>query len=193
MLVGFEEGADTVDEAGFELRAHHFAIEGFFGGSEGKDLRLREVVTVEVADDGVRALAVHAVEHGVGGDDAVAGVEFSPDDAVEGVGIDDDAVHVEDECLNRGHVFSMAGGGVGWRGFRALGDNWEMQAAIVRDPEVMHGTPVFRGTRVPVQTMFDYLENGDGLGDFLEGFPTISRELAVQVLEECKELRLARV
>ena len=58
-----------------------------------------------------------------------------------------------------------------------------MQAAIVRDPEVMHGTPVFRGTRVPVQTMFDYLENGDGLGDFLEGFPTISRELAVQVLE----------
>lgn len=68
-----------------------------------------------------------------------------------------------------------------------------MQEVITRDPEVMHGKPVFRGTRVPVQTLFDYIENGESLGDFLEGFPTISRELAVQVLEECKELRLARV
>lgn len=57
----------------------------------------------------------------------------------------------------------------------------------------MHGTPVFRGTRVPVQTMFEYLEGGDSLEDFLRGFPTVSRQLAVQVLEECKELRLARV
>ena len=68
-----------------------------------------------------------------------------------------------------------------------------MQEAIIRDAEVMHGTPVFRGTRVPVQTLFDYIENGDSLDDFLEGFPTVSRDLAVQVLEECKELRLARV
>lgn len=68
-----------------------------------------------------------------------------------------------------------------------------MQQAIVRDAEVMHGTPVFRGTRVPVQTLSDYIENGDSLDDFLEGFPTVGRELAVQVLEECKELRLARV
>ncbi len=74
-----------------------------------------------------------------------------------------------------------------------LGDNKSMQEAITRDPEVMHGTPVFRGTRVPVQTLFDYIENGDSLDEFLQGFPTISRELAVQVLEECKELRLARV
>jgi uncharacterized protein (DUF433 family) len=64
---------------------------------------------------------------------------------------------------------------------------------ITRDPEVMHGTPVFRGTRVPVQTLFDYLKNGESLDDFLEGFPTISREVAVQVLEESKELRLAQV
>ena len=70
---------------------------------------------------------------------------------------------------------------------------WGMQEAITRDPEVMHGVPVFRGTRVPVKTLFEYLENGDSLDDFLEGFPTVSRELAVQVLEECKELRLARV
>ena len=68
-----------------------------------------------------------------------------------------------------------------------------MDATITRDPEVMHGTPVFRGTRVPVQTLFDYLESGESLDDFLEGFPTVSRELAIRVLEESKELRLARV
>ena len=68
-----------------------------------------------------------------------------------------------------------------------------MHEAIIRDPGVLHGTPVFRGTRVPVKTLFDYLENGDSLDDFLEGFPTVSRELAIQVLEESKELRLARV
>jgi uncharacterized protein (DUF433 family) len=68
-----------------------------------------------------------------------------------------------------------------------------MQEPITRDPEVMHGMPVFRGTRVPVKTLFEYLENGESLDDFLEGFPTLSRELAVQVLEEARELRLARV
>jgi len=68
-----------------------------------------------------------------------------------------------------------------------------MQEAITSDPEVMHGTPVFRGTRVPVQTLFDYIESGESLDEFLQGFPTISRELAVQVLEECKALRLSRL
>lgn len=68
-----------------------------------------------------------------------------------------------------------------------------MGDAISRDPEVMHGTPVFRGTRVPVQTLFDYLENGESLNYFLEGFPSVTREIAIQVLEESKELRLARV
>jgi uncharacterized protein (DUF433 family) len=68
-----------------------------------------------------------------------------------------------------------------------------MQDVITRDPEVMHGTPVFRGTRVPVQTLFDYIENGESLDDFLEGFPTVSRELTVQVLEECRQLRRLRV
>lgn len=74
-----------------------------------------------------------------------------------------------------------------------MSHNRSMKDAIIRDAEVMHGTPVFRGTRVPVQTLFDYLENGESLDDFLAGFPTVSRELAIQVLEECKELRLARV
>jgi uncharacterized protein (DUF433 family) len=52
----------------------------------------------------------------------------------------------------------------------------------------MHGLPVFRETRVPVQTLFDYLEGGDTLGEFLEGFPTVPRELALAALEEAKQL-----
>jgi uncharacterized protein (DUF433 family) len=68
-----------------------------------------------------------------------------------------------------------------------------VEQAITRDPDVMHGTPVFRGTRVPVQTLFEYLEGGDTLENFLEGFPTVSRELAIQALEEAKHLLLARI
>jgi uncharacterized protein (DUF433 family) len=68
-----------------------------------------------------------------------------------------------------------------------------MADAITRDPEIMHGTPVFLGTRVPFQTLFDYLEGGETLEDFLAGFPTVSRELAIQVLEGAKGLLLALV
>jgi len=78
------------------------------------------------------------------------------------------------------------------RGLTRLRDNQNMAQAIVRDPEIMHGTPVFRGTRVPAQTLFDYLEGGETLEDFLEGFPTVSRDLALQALEEAKHLLLAR-
>lgn len=67
-----------------------------------------------------------------------------------------------------------------------------MEQAVVRDPDIMHGTPVFRGTRVPAQTLFDYLEGGESLEDFLEGFPTISRDLAVKALEEAKTLLFSR-
>jgi uncharacterized protein (DUF433 family) len=56
----------------------------------------------------------------------------------------------------------------------------------------MHGVPVFRGTRVPVQTLFEYLEGGDTLEDFLEGFPTVSRALALEALQEAKHLLLSR-
>lgn len=56
----------------------------------------------------------------------------------------------------------------------------------------MHGVPVFRGTRVPVQTLFDYLEGGDSLEDFLVGFPTVPHALALQALEDAKQLLLAR-
>ncbi|MCA1841153.1 MAG: DUF433 domain-containing protein [Actinomycetota bacterium] len=56
------------------------------------------------------------------------------------------------------------------------------------DPEVMHGTPVFRGTRVPLQNLFDYIEAGDPLERFLEHFPTVTRDQAVAALEEAAEL-----
>ncbi|HKW61878.1 MAG TPA: DUF433 domain-containing protein [Candidatus Acidoferrum sp.] len=63
---------------------------------------------------------------------------------------------------------------------------------ILRNPGILGGTPVFRGTRVPIQALFDYLEGGETLEDFLEGFPTVSREAVVAALEEAKELLLAR-
>ena len=63
---------------------------------------------------------------------------------------------------------------------------------IVKNPEILGGTPVFLGTRVPIQAMFDYLEGGETLEDFLEGFPTVSREMAVAALKEAKHLLLAR-
>ncbi len=59
------------------------------------------------------------------------------------------------------------------------------------DPEIMGGTPVFTGTRVPVQTLLDYLEGGDTLDEFLDGFPGVSREQAIAFLELAKEALLA--
>ena len=55
----------------------------------------------------------------------------------------------------------------------------------------MGGTPVFAGTRVPVQTLLDYLEAGESIDDFLEGFPTVSREQVIAFLEEAKDLLVA--
>lgn len=57
---------------------------------------------------------------------------------------------------------------------------------IQTDPEVFGGTPVFAGTRVPVQNLFDYLEAGDTLDAFLDEFPSVSREHAVAVLEAAR-------
>ncbi len=60
---------------------------------------------------------------------------------------------------------------------------------IVIDPEIMSGAPVFAGTRVPVQALLDHLAAGDSLDDFLEGYPSVSRELALQVIAAaCEEL-----
>ena len=64
---------------------------------------------------------------------------------------------------------------------------------IHSDPEILGGTPVFVGTRVPFQTLLDYLEGGDPLDEFLADFPTVSREQAVAALEVAKELLLDRL
>ena len=61
---------------------------------------------------------------------------------------------------------------------------------IHSDPEILGGTPVFIGTRVPFQTLLDYVEAGDPLDEFLEDFPTVSREQAIAALEVGKELVL---
>ena len=59
------------------------------------------------------------------------------------------------------------------------------RSTIVKiDPEIMSGTPCFAGTRVPAGTLFDYLEGGETLDRFLEGFPTVSRKQAVAYLKE---------
>jgi uncharacterized protein (DUF433 family) len=67
-----------------------------------------------------------------------------------------------------------------------------VEAVIHSDPQIMGGTPVFVGTRVPFQTLLDYLEAGDPLSEFLEDFPTVSREQAVEALEQAKDALLAR-
>jgi uncharacterized protein (DUF433 family) len=64
---------------------------------------------------------------------------------------------------------------------------------IVSDPDVMSGTPCFRGTRVPFKNLIDYLEGGHSLGEFLRQFPTVTQEMAVQALEEAKESLFARI
>ena len=58
-------------------------------------------------------------------------------------------------------------------------------------PDVMGGTPVFAGTRVPVQTLIDYIEGGESIDDFLEGFPTVKREQVIAFLEEAKRRMFA--
>jgi uncharacterized protein (DUF433 family) len=61
------------------------------------------------------------------------------------------------------------------------------QAVLSRDPEVMGGAPVFPGTRVPVQTLLDYIEAGETIDDFLEGFPSVTRAQVIAFLEEAKD------
>jgi uncharacterized protein (DUF433 family) len=64
------------------------------------------------------------------------------------------------------------------------------EQVIHSSPSIMGGTPVFMGTRVPVQTLLDYLEGGERLGDFLEDFPTVRLEQAIAFLELAKDAAL---
>jgi len=63
---------------------------------------------------------------------------------------------------------------------------------IHSNPEISGGTPVFVGTRVPVESLFDHLKAGDSIDDFLEGFPSVKREQVVKVLELMEQEVLAR-
>jgi uncharacterized protein (DUF433 family) len=61
-----------------------------------------------------------------------------------------------------------------------------MEYVIVKNPAVLSGEPVFRGTRVPFKALIDYLEGGESLDDFLEQYPSVTREAAVAALEEAR-------
>lgn len=63
---------------------------------------------------------------------------------------------------------------------------------ITCDAEIMSGTPVFKNTRVPIKNLIDYLETGESLDDFLEDFPSVSREQAVQTLKLAREVLLTQ-
>jgi uncharacterized protein (DUF433 family) len=64
---------------------------------------------------------------------------------------------------------------------------------ITRDPALLGGTPVFRGTRVPFQSLLDYIEGGQTLDEFLDDFPTVTREAAIHALEHAKSLILSEL
>jgi uncharacterized protein (DUF433 family) len=64
---------------------------------------------------------------------------------------------------------------------------------IISDPDIMNGTPCFRGTRVPFRNLIDYIEGGHSLGEFLRQFPSVTHEMAVQSLEEAKDSLLAGI
>lgn len=64
---------------------------------------------------------------------------------------------------------------------------------VTIDLKILSGTPVFKGTRVPVQTLIDYLEAGDSIDEFLRGFPTVSKDQMIAFLEEAKERVFASI
>ena len=64
---------------------------------------------------------------------------------------------------------------------------------IVKDPEILNGMPVFRGTRVPFKNLLDYLEGGHTLDNFLDEFPSVTRAAAIAALEHAKQLVIAQV
>ena len=64
---------------------------------------------------------------------------------------------------------------------------------VVKDPEILGGNPVFFGTRVPFQNLLDYLEGGDTLDEFLDDFPSVTREAAIAALEQAKALLVEKL
>ena len=89
-------------------------------------------------------------------------------------------------CECRAPRKSRLAGGV------ALPETADVSQSVVKvDPEIMSGAPCFAGTRVPIQNLIDYLEGGDSIEEFLDGFPSVSREQVIAFLEEAKTLVLA--
>ena len=68
-----------------------------------------------------------------------------------------------------------------------------VESVVACDPEIMGGTPVCTGTRVPVQTLVDYLQAGESINDFLEGFPAVSREQVIAFLDQARDRLIAEV
>jgi uncharacterized protein (DUF433 family) len=68
--------------------------------------------------------------------------------------------------------------------------NMDLLRVFHSDAEIMGGTPVFTGTRVPVQNLVDYLEGGESIDDFIEGFPSVKREQVIGFIEAAKEMLL---
>ena len=66
-----------------------------------------------------------------------------------------------------------------------------MSNLVTQDPDILGGEPVFAGTRVPARSLFDHLEAGDSIEDFLDGFPSVKREQVIALLEESKAHALA--
>ena len=80
------------------------------------------------------------------------------------------------------------------RAYRSYRISMKLADTIISTaPDVMGGTPVFAGSRVPVQTLLDYLEAGESIDDFLEGFPAISRQQVIGFLEQAKDRLVASV
>jgi uncharacterized protein (DUF433 family) len=93
-------------------------------------------------------------------------------------------LHFSEQFFEMGEIIERRAGGVA---MATVSDS-----VIIQDPEIHSGEPVFRGTRVPFQTLLDYLEGGETLDEFLEQYPGVSRENAIAALEEAKALILAR-
>ncbi len=74
-----------------------------------------------------------------------------------------------------------------------IGAMQPVNQVIVKDPDILGGTPVFRGTRVPFQALLDYLEGGQTLAEFLDDFPTVTRESAISALEAAKSLLVGQL
>lgn len=69
----------------------------------------------------------------------------------------------------------------------------DLKGMVVADPQIMGGTPVFAGTRVPLQNLIDSLEGGESIDDFLDGFPSVKREQVIAVIEAARMTMLERV